>query len=449
MIPAAPNPEAIRSRLREQLHAGVNPTMVTEDALTGRDDTISAMLAGLQAETVDWPLWRNLGLRFIRSGRALVVQASEIGNTSATTRVAEVFSQALTEAGWRGALVTTSVPTSAVWRDGPSGWLRLVCPPLSTSEADERVQISGFRLPLSAELELPGFTPVRLGRRTIGYAAANTLVLRCHPFLTPGGRLTASRPAPRVQLLSQLLALAAEHLPDVHTDSEQDPTAAWEQATRYAHRCLQLVRQESGHFDNQIIPLREQQREAHTKLNDLAARLEAAQREAAAADERASVLPQLERARSTRLVSAVTQMDTQYEAVLALPQVASARYADEQWTVALDVTTHPLVLDCGRDGHRRVPGVTFRLPIHPLGDPSFPPTSRRAPHPAVNHSMQMDWSAVSVPLAQALGTGDLRAATAIVCGLLARPLARLPRNRSSFRRAVDDARPGFALPFAA
>jgi hypothetical protein len=440
----APSEQEIFARTRELISSGTvdsgtDLAYLSAETLTGaaaEPALVAALDLARQGNNVNshsWPLWEALALHpTLHNNRAAVLHVPSLGTYAVSRRVVTALAEAVAQADRGATLITTAQPYSTVWDDGPTDWLRFICPPLSVG-ALTRARFAGMLLTLTDMAAPTEGSELRAGSHIIGWAHGNKIWLRFHPFLSSRGRLSSADAARRIALLRQVLALAQPHLSQPQAD-ESEHLDAWQTALRVGNWSIAFARVAATAIpvsaqDN----LQNRHERAQTQVADLETQLALAREIARTAEDEALAIPSLKRARALLVDTALANIDEQLQTVRALPQVHSVDLTPPQsGRLQLTVTTQPLIVDCGSDGLIDAGSVTFSLPVQRSGDPIL-----SSVHPAG----QLDWTPVSLPLAQAIGSGDLRSAIATVCGVLARPLAAA--NVTSLPRAPADARPGY------
>jgi hypothetical protein len=393
---------------------------------------IAAVRNGDRLNSDCWPLWKGLGLEHLLSYHhertSVLLLPRAIGNYGITRRVGDAFAEACAHANRLGVLIMTVAPHSRIWDDGPEKVLRVICPSRPAlshvSGARARARLAGMSVvldddimtqPVSASALIVG---VGTHSRVIGWAEDNKIWLRFHPFLASTGRLSAADLTRRINLLKAVFDLAAPHLqaPNAH---QNEVVSAWLSAIRQAESTISLAALTAATAPIDENGIRSRLANARFRTIELEQELEDARARALSAETEALAIPTLLRARNKQIKNALLSVEEQLEGVRALAQVQTAHLITLNQNLSLCVKTHPLVLDCAAAGLREVGPLSFSLPIGRSGDPLF-----EAPHlhPALNDDGGFDWTTISLPLAQAIGSGDLKAAVAAVCGVLARPL---------------------------
>ena len=136
------------------------------------------------------------------------------------------------------------------------------------------------------------------------------------------------------------------------------------------------------------------------------------------------------------------EADQQHE-LMNLPQVAEV-FEDNQ---KIWVKTHPLVLNCGAAGKKKLEELRFSLDLSGRSLPEVGST-----HPMSDNG-NFDWDNSALPLAERISSGDWMPAASIVLGQLSASIPVTEEDKTSFEKnnkvlttADEDARIGYQVP---
>jgi phosphoribosyl-dephospho-CoA transferase len=436
MIPAVPSKQDIHERIEQFL---INGTLVNDPrSISGFTTELESRLNALERQSqYDPTQWRALSrarVEWIHAGDAI---AGVVHRSASTTHIANHVNAIAQQLRAKIAFFTTGNPLSAFWQSGPENWLMVLAP--YEQQTTTHFTSHGIRYALGEQSPGRDWHEVIVDGRTLAWCKDRRVILAFHPFLSNAGRETSAQGENRKQALQAVLQ-AAVGLSDIAVN-EEDTFRRWKDIHMYATWALTQTLSRTQNARSAIDELQTASDRATEQVQRLHQELQQAQARAQEAYEQEQAVGPLKVAMLQHVHTILKEPDEQLETLRALPQVTDAvLVAGTEAVVA--VTTKELVIDCGRDGKRIIPPFIIHLPLSGNSLPSFPQAGSTV-HPRVARDGSFDWDDIAVPLTMALGSGNLRTAFTILAGYLARPMERLPRQRSGFARAGDDHQLGF------
>jgi hypothetical protein len=400
-----------------------------------------------QTDSEEWLLWRRVGITWQSRGNTNIIFANDRGTNSTERKATEILDNAILAVQTpefhvsRSVLITTGQPYAPIWDTGLESTLKIICPFGTPTSGELIVRSPGgrFTFPLHV-MEAPA-NGVALDNN-MGWVVGNTIYLRFHPFFdTRNQRFTAARAEQRVAFLVAVLRGAIPHLS--LTAAEAVIADSWKGIIEYATLSLQMAKETAAPLVREVQSISTTHRQTAARLQELEDRLRAAQENHQAAQTALEGTDALVEAQKQRAQAFLEHLHNQCNNIEQMNQVASVKIVQGHGyprTKNVEVITHPLNVACGENGLRSIPGIRFTIPIDGNEDPSFPDSHTRPVHPLITGG-RVDWSAISIPLATAIGSQQLQTATSLICGLLSRPIS--DQVDSQRFTAVASGRAGF------
>jgi len=397
-----------------------------------------------RTEAEEFLLWRRVGLHWDTNGTANSIVLERRANRGTRRQITSILGQAVTQASSainRVFLISTNDPLSPLWEAGLPNTLKIICPAnIDNRQGQVVFQATGGRLTFPL---VPHGIPSQAQALTndIGWAKDNIIWLRFNPFINPqnNNRFTAAREAARTEVLASVITSALPYL--TLSNQQEEINAAWTQAVSYATSILRLAQSSSTPFITRTRDLVTEHRQALSRVEEIQAQLQEAEDRRQVTETALETTETLFEAAKQHAKIFVNNLTDQITKVQDMPQVDKVRLlSTPQHISRLEITTNPLYLNCGEAGLRNLGKITFTLPINGNEDPLFPHATSHPIHPSFGPARRPDLAAVSVPLAMALGAGQLQTATSLLCGLLARPH---PTGSNEFPAPPEGSRAGF------
>lgn len=423
------------------------------EALQGADENLL-----LTYNHGEWGALGGLGLNISHRDRIALVFGNDQGEGHVAQRLRNMIYPALAEHGLYAAFIVTDHPAHPVWNMIPEGWLRVFMPATRSNAA--RIQVGSWRTrAMIDEAPGPDWTQIDTDQgTTVGWRSSGQVRLRFNPLVGNNDRFSAAQADSRCAMIGELIGLIGADIDGVTRDADAPPFLnAWKQTISEADAlCSYLTSSLAESPQQSVAEIRRAHANAQAQVDSIREQLRQAEERLAQASAELESVAVFEDAARRRTEISLQSLEEQLTQIRALPQVADAqldmhdvgheyRRAYNGRQPVIQVRCHPLILNCSGT-LRLVAEPTFALPTRGAADPIL--IAPDGPGNGRAHPADVSFDEASIALAQAIGQGDYRAATAVVCGALARAPQSAP-HANGFPAAPDGARAGWQIPSAA
>lgn len=348
-------------------------------------------------------------------------------------------------------IVFSDSPESGLWNISTADSIQIIVLPMYRT-LDSNLTLEDSRFPAVGESSGPArWRKVKDGNALVGWKRGGVFASRINPLIKSnqfGSRLTSSSSERRRVAMASIFKVLTDtsvSILDLKRSADK-----WRDIFSFTETLLNTARQENKEIYNRIDELKNNLVKANRSVKEAERKMKQAEKEFKEAktnleetERQNGFIDALEKSVANYVVRTLEDEEEQQHSFLNLPQVRNV-FEDNN---SLWVQTHPLIIDCGAAGKKRIDDL--RVNINLNGN-SLPKVS--ANHP-LSVNGEINWQNSALPLTEKISSGEWTAALSIVLGQLSAPIQVKEENLQTWiaenpnlADVPEESRVGYQIP---